>query len=309
MYQATDNGRWSLNKACNLCPRQCGVNRAAGQKGYCGAGCQAQVFSYGTHPGEEPPLSGTRGSGTVFFSRCTLRCLYCQNYPWSQEGKGDTCSVEELAAIFRRLREEGCHNWNLVSPTPWLPMILPALELAGRNGQRLPVVYNTSGFERVETIHALAGIVDVYLTDLRYARRKTALAGSEAPEYIDIARSALMKMWRQVGALRSDAQGLAVSGVICRLLILPGRADEVSETLEWLADAVGTGIALSVMAQYTPAYQAVTRHPWNRRISVDEYRQVCRTIEALGFSQGWIQDYDTLTNERLVGFNLRPRRK
>lgn len=245
----------------------------------------------------------------MFFSRCTLRCVYCQNYPWSQEGSGDIYSVEELAGIFRQLRQSGCHNWNLVSPTPWLPMIVPALELAGHDGPCLPVVYNTSGFEREETLQALAGKVDVYLTDLRYARPESALAGSGAPEYIDVARGALKEMWRQAGRIRYDERGLAVAGVICRLLILPGHAEEVCENLEWLADQVGVGVALSVMAQYTPAYRAVQSAPWNRRITREEYRLVCRKVEALGFSAGWIQDYDTLTNERLVGFNLKPRRK
>ncbi|MBU4199285.1 MAG: radical SAM protein [Verrucomicrobia bacterium] len=294
---------------CELCPRRCGVNRQAGRLGFCKAGSQAQVFRYGAHPGEEPPISGTRGSGAVFFSRCTLRCLYCQNYPWSQEGEGETYSVEELAGIFRRLREEGCHNWNLISPTPWLAMIVPALAQAGRDGKRLPVVYNTSGFERVATIGVLRGIADVYLTDLRYSRRDTALAGSEEPAYVELARSALLEMWRQVGPLRCDEQGLAVSGVICRLLILPGHADEARENLEWLAATVGTGIALSVMAQYIPAYRAVQSKPWSRRISREEFQAVWRKVESLGFSQGWIQDYESLTNERLVGFNFRPRRK
>jgi len=268
-----------------------------------------QVFSYGAHPGEEPPISGSRGSGTVFFSRCTLRCLYCQNYLWSQEDGGDTYGVEELAAIFRRLRDEGCQNWNLVSPTPWLPLIVPALEQAARGGLRLPVVYNTSGFERVATLRALQGVVDVYLTDLRYSRPETALAGSEAPGYVELARTALLEMRRQAGQLRCDEQGAAVSGVICRLLILPGHAAEACENLDWLAANAGLEIALSVMAQYTPAYRGVGREPWGRRIARDEYRMVCRRIDDLGFSRGWIQDYESLVDSRLAGFNFKPRRK
>ncbi len=294
---------------CELCPRRCRANRLAEQLGFCQAGHLAQVFSYGPHHGEEPPLSGSRGSGTVFFSCCTLRCLYCQNYPWSQEDRGATYSIDELAGIFRNLWDEGCHNLNLVSPTPWLPMIVPALQIAERDGKRLPVVYNTSGFERVPTLQKLASIVDVYLSDLRYARHESALAGSGAPGYVSVAREALQEMWRQKGTLRYDAAGVALSGVICRLLILPGRAAEACESLEWLAGAVGTNITLSVMAQYTPAYRAAKLKPWNRRITLAEYRQVCQKVTALGFSQGWIQDYDILTNERLVGFNFRPRRK
>ncbi len=294
---------------CELCPRRCGADRLAGQLGFCQAGPQAQVFSYGGHPGEEPPISGSRGSGTVFFSRCTLRCLYCQNYPWSQEGGGDTYAVAELAEIFRRLRDEGCHNWNLVSPTPWLPLIVPALEQAGRGSLRLPVVYNTSGFERVSTLRALQGLIDVYLTDLRYSLPATALAGSEAPGYVELARMALLEMQRQAGPLQCDEQGMALSGVICRLLIIPGHAREACANLDWLAANAGQEIALSVMAQYTPAYRALGREPWGRRISRDEYRLVCRRIEDLGFSRGWIQDYDALVDSRLAGFNFKPRRK
>lgn len=294
---------------CELCPRRCGVDRAAGQAGFCRAGARARVFSFGAHPGEEPPLSGSGGSGAVFFSRCTLRCLYCQNYPWSQDDAGDTYAVEELACIFRSLRAEGCHNWNLVSPTPWLPLIAPALRQAAADGRRLPVVYNTSGFERVETIRALKGMVDVYLTDLRYSRPETAAAASEAPGYVELARAALLEMLEQAGCLRCDSRGLAVSGVICRLLVLPGHAGEACDNLEWLAANAGTELALSVMAQYTPAYRAVGQAPWDRRVTREEYRGVCRKVEDAGFSRGWIQEYESLTNARLAGFTFEPRRK
>ncbi len=304
-----DGGWERMLEHCELCPRRCGVDRSRGAVGYCGAGARAQVFGWEAHPGEEPPLSGSRGSGAVFFSRCTLRCLYCQNYPWSQAGGGETYSANELADVFRRLRDEGCHNWNLVSPTPWLPMIVPALESAARGCRRLPVVYNTSGFERVEILRALRGTADVYLTDLRYARADTAREASGAEDYVALAREALLEMWRQAGPLRCDQDGLAVSGVICRLLVLPGRADEACASLEWLAREVGAGIDVSVMAQYTPTYQAAGRGPWGRRISRDEYERVCRRSAELGFSRGWIQEYATLDNTRLAGFRFQPRRK
>lgn len=281
-----------------------------GRPGYCRAGGEAQVFSFGAHHGEEPPVSGTRGSGAVFFSRCTLRCVYCQNFPWSQMGRGETYTVDELARMFRRLRDDdACHNWNLVSPTPWLPMILPALELAARAGGKLPVVYNTSGFDRVETIRALAGVVDVYLADLRYAEQSSATAGSDAPEYVAAARAAFLEMWRQAGPLRLDRNGLALAGVICRLLVLPGLAGEACANLRWLADNVGAGVAVSVMAQYVPAYRAPELAPWNRRITVPEYEMVCRQAEDLGFAHGWIQDYDTYSKQELLGFAMRPRNK
>ncbi|MDD5678465.1 MAG: radical SAM protein [Kiritimatiellae bacterium] len=261
------------------------------------------------HPGEEPPISGTRGSGAIFFSQCTLRCVYCQNYPWSQEGSGETYTVEELTGILSRLYAAGCHNWNLVSPTPWLPMIVEALARARGAGQTLPVVYNTSGFERVETVRALAGMVDIYLTDLRYAGAEAAASGSDAADYVPCAREALQEMWRQAGPLVVDAGGVAVRGVICRLLILPGLAREACASLEWLAEQIGPKIAVSVMAQYTPAYRGKGRSPWNRAITRAEYDAVCLTVERLGLNEGWIQDFGAARDSELAGFNMPPQGK
>lgn len=289
---------------CMLCPRQCGVNRMAGELGFCRSGQEAEIYRYAPHFGEEPPVSGSRGSGTVFFSRCTLRCLYCQNYPWSQEGAGTKISVENLAAVFRKLEKQGCHNWNLVSPTPWLPMIFDALENVRTAGCSLPVVYNTSGYERVETLKALEDIVDVYLTDLRYSRLITADDCSKAGDYVENSRLALLEMWKQNGLLKMSPDGIAVSGVICRILILPGLANEACENIRWLADNIGTDIAVSIMAQYTPAYEARKLTRWNRMISYDEYRQVCRAVEREGFAVGWIQDYNGHGKPELAGFNM-----
>lgn len=215
-------------------------------------------------------------------------------------------SIAQLAEIFRQLRVAGCHNWNLVSPTPWLPMITEALDLACRTGTRLPVVYNTSGYERMETLRALKGIVDVYLADLRYAERETARSGSEAPDYVKHARAGLLEMWQQLGPLRMDNNGVAWRGVICRLLIMPGLANEVCESLRWLADNIGTKIAISVMAQYTPANRATTLMPWNRAINRAEYDLVQQTMEQTGFNGGWIQDYSVVGDTNLAGFNMQP---
>ncbi|MDO9541208.1 MAG: radical SAM protein [Kiritimatiellia bacterium] len=288
---------------CELCPRQCGVNRLSGQAGFCRSGKEAEVYRYAPHFGEEPSLSGRRGSGTVFFSRCTLHCFYCQNYRWSQEGVGTKISIENLAAILRELKLRGCHNWNLVSPTPWLPMISGALKNVRMAGCSLPVVYNTSGYERVETLRVLEDIVDVYLTDLRYSRQATAADCSGAGDYVKNSRLALAEMWRQSGPLKTAPDGIAVSGVICRILILPGLADEACENIRWLADNIGTDIAVSIMAQYTPAYKAGKLTKWDRMISYDEYRQVCRAVESEGFADGWIQDYNPGKPE-LAGFNM-----
>ena len=291
---------------CELCPRRCGVNRQEGQPGYCQAGGAVEVFRYGLHHGEEPPVSGSKGSGTVFFSRCTLSCLYCQNYPWSQEGQGRAVTVNELAEILRSLAREGCHNWNLVSPTPWLPWIHEAWSLAVADGLSRPIVYNTSGFERVDQLRAMAGWVNVYLTDLRYAHDASAKAGSDCAGYVEASRHALLEMWRQTGPMKVDEEGVAEQGTICRLLVLPGRADEAVANLEWLADAVGTGIPVSVMAQYMPAYKALNESPWDRRPTQDEYGLVVEAMERLGFSEGWVQEYETPSQDNLVGFKMSP---
>jgi len=289
---------------CELCPRRCRVDRAGGQKGFCGAGDAAEVYRWGPHQGEEPPLSGTQGSGTVFFSRCTLRCLYCQNHPWSQGGRGDPCSADALARVFRQLAERGCHNWNLVSPTPWLPMIRTAVRECRSHGVALPLVYNTSGFERVETLQSYEDLIDVYLADLRYSRPESAAEGSGESSYVEVARKALVEMWRRRGALALDPHGNARAGTLCRLLILPGRAHEVVENLEWLAGAVGTEIAVSVMAQYTPAYRAETRPGWDRPITREEYDYVCQVVHDLGFEHGWVQDFGGGTERELLGFEM-----
>ena len=296
----------SVPSHCELCPHRCGVDRLEGQTGYCGAGPVARVFRYGPHHGEEPPVSGERGSGTVFFSRCTLRCLYCQNYPWSQEGQGDEYTPGELTDVLLALADAGCHNWNLVSPTPWLPMISEALDGAKRAGVSLPVVYNTSGFERIEVLRELGDRVDVYLADLRYSRAETAHAASGSREYVDVARAALMEMWRRSGPLRIGDDGTAAGGTICRLLVLPGRAEEASENLRWVADEIGTDISISLMAQYLPAYRAGATPGWDRRISRAEYDGVRETMEDLGFSDGWIQELADEPPADLAGFRMQP---
>jgi putative pyruvate formate lyase activating enzyme len=280
------------------------VNRIGGQKGRCGAGAAAEVFRYGPHSGEEPPISGTRGSGTVFFSRCTMECVYCQNYPWSQEGRGDRYSVEDLTLALKSLRRAGCHNWNLVSPAPWLPFIREALEKAGNDDISLPVVYNTSGFERVNTVRLFGDLVDVYLADLRYSRNESAVQLSGVAGYVETARRALLEMWAQKGALELDADGIAVRGTICRLLILPGRAEEAVENLEWLAEAVGAEIAVSVMAQYVPAHKAAMFTGLDRKITAEEYGMVLEAMEQFGFTSGWIQDVDKATDKALLGFEM-----
>ena len=291
--------------ACRLCPRACCVDLRSGQRGYCGAGLRPRVFRHGPHFGEEPPLSGTRGSGAVFFSHCTLRCLYCQNYPWSSQAQGDDLDSLQLTAIFRRLAEKGCHNWNLVSPTPWLPQIRVALAPLFRDGIRLPILYNSSGFESPETLASFRDLADIALVDLRYAANATAAEASDCPGYVEASRATLEWFWQNLGPLQVDADGMAVRGVICRVLVLPGHADEAIANLRWLADRIGTDVHLSVMSQYTPVYGAQQKAGWNRRITTAEYGRVTEAVEQLGFAGGWVQEMeDGASPADLLGCNM-----
>ncbi len=277
------------------------MNRLAGRHGSCGAGSRVRVYRHGPHFGEEPPISGTRGSGTVFFSHCTLRCLYCQNFPWSQQAQGTDLTPEELGARFRELAEQGCHNWNLVSPTPWLPQIRAAAAPLIRSGVRLPFVYNTSGFESVTTLEAFRDLADIALTDLRYAQESTAREASEAAGYVAAARATLRWFWHQLGPLELDEAGVARRGTVCRLLVLPGRAAEAVDNLRWLADTVGTGIHVSVMSQYTPVHRATTTPGWDRTLTADEYAQVTEAVAELGFENGWVQELELPAPGDLLG--------
>ena len=291
--------------ACRLCPHACGADRRAGRPGRCGAGVLPRVFRHGPHFGEEPPLSGTRGSGTVFFSHCTMRCVYCQNYPWSQQAQGEDLEVGALGALFRDLAAAGCHNWNLVSPTPWLPQVRAALEPLIRDGIRLPIVYNSSGFESTETLAAYRDLADIALIDLRYSEADTARVASGCPGYVEAARAAVAWFWRELGPLQTDADGVASRGVICRVLVLPGHADEAVASLRWLARAVGTDVHVSVMSQYQPVHQAQRLEGWNRRITAAEYGRVTAAVEELGFGNGWVQEYEeAATPADLLGCNM-----
>ncbi len=295
----------TLEKAlavCTLCPRACGVDRRVNATGYCRAGRLTRVYRYGPHFGEEPPISGTRGSGTLFFSHCTLRCVYCQNHPWSQgEFKGEDLSEEALRAIFRQLAEKRCHNWNLVSPTPWLPQIRAAVAPLIRAGVSLPFVYNTSGFESLETLEAFSELADIALIDLRYATTESAACGSDARQYVKSAREALLWFWNRLGPLQTNSEGIATRGVICRLLALPGRVQEAVDNLEWLAEQVGSKIHISVMSQYTPVHRALHLEGWDRKVTAQEYDMLTEAAGDLGFEDGWLQEFEGEAPADLLG--------
>ena len=292
--------------ACRLCPRACGVDRLAGQLGYCKAGVLPRVFRYGPHFGEEPPVSGTRGSGTIFFSHCTMRCVYCQNHPWSQANQGDDLAIEALSDIFRRIAQKGCHNWNLVSPTPWLPQIREAVAPLLRAGISLPFVYNTSGFEAVETLETFSDLADIALIDLRYATSESAVEGSDARSYVEASRSALLWFWNRLGPLETDHDDIATRGVICRLLAIPGRVNEAVANLEWLAKTIGNEVHISVMSQYTPVHRAAQMEGWNRTVREEEYALLTDAAGDLGFENGWIQEFEGDAPADLLGQTMPP---
>jgi len=233
-----------------------------------------------------------------------MRCIYCQNYPWSQEGKGEEYGAKELAGIFENLRGKGCHNWNLVSPTPWIPQIREALNMV--DGKKLPVVYNTSGYERKKVIRDCSDMVDVFLFDLRYSRNETAKEASDTDNYADFARSALKEAWDIKGPVSLDGNGAAISGVICRILVLPGHSDEAVENIRWLNETLGKKVSISIMSQYVPCHKALDSEPWNRPISMEEYREAVETARSCGFEGGWIQEYGKSVSLDLVGYRMRP---
>jgi putative pyruvate formate lyase activating enzyme len=246
------------------------------------------------HHGEEPAISGSRGSGTVFFGNCNMRCVYCQNHQISQNPEGQehkTMSCEALAEEMVRLQEElGCHNINFVSPAPFVPQLVRAVLEAVPLGLRVPLVYNSSGYDAVSALEALAGLVDIYMPDLRYADDLCAAEYSEAPDYVPRAREALREMHRQVGDLVVDGGGVAQRGVIVRHLVLPeGRAGS-RESLAWLAQELGSGVTVSIMAQYSPQHRAMEFPALSRRISEEEYEGVLQILSDLELENGWVQE-------------------
>lgn len=291
-------------QACTLCPRQCHANRLAGRLGYCGSAVLTRMFRWGPHFGEEPPLSGTQGSGTLFFSHCTLRCIYCQNAKWSNGGRGEDLTIPALTERFRTLAEKGCHNWNLVSPTPWLPQIAEATRPLLDAGIQLPFVYNTSGYERPEVLSTYHHLIDIGLADLRYASTLSAIQGSDAKNYVEAARATIQWLWNHLGSLECDASGIAKRGLIVRLLALPNRTNEVIENLIWLRNTLGKGLAVSVMAQYNPVGQAAVTPTWDRRITPEEFEPIAELVEDLDFDQGWIQPCESETAECMLGDDM-----
>ena len=282
-----------LSSPCRLCPRACGMDRPAGERGYCGAGPEPSVAAILPHFGEEPPLTGLGGAGTIFFSRCNLRCLYCQNHQISQGDLGRVLSPEELALEILRLQKRGCSTIEPVSPTHHLPGLLKALAIAAEQGLNLPVVYNTNGYESVQTLELLDGIVDIYLPDLKYASNEEALKYSDVTDYVEKARAAILKMHAQVGNLVVDVQGRGLRGMILRHLILPSDVSGTRQTLLWVRDNLPITVTLSLMAQYAPLHRGKDFPPLDRTITSKEYDSAVDTAWELGFENVFVQDMDS----------------
>ena len=279
-----------LAAACRVCPRRCGVARLAGEVGRCGVGPRPVVASHNLHRGEEPCLSGQRGSGTVFFTGCSLACVFCQNFPISQLRKGNEVGVERLAEMMLELERRGAHNINFVTPSHQVPAILEGLRLAAAAGLRLPIVWNSSAYESLETLALLDGIVDLYLPDLKYADGAAAERLSGAADYVEVARSAIREMHRQVGGLELGADGVAVRGLLVRHLVLPNGLAGTSSTLAFLARELGPAVAVSIMGQYFPAHRAGETEGVERPLSAAEYEAALAGLEAEGLDQGYLQE-------------------
>ena len=259
-------------RSCTLCPRACRVDRTAGKRGFCRTGNRPFVSSWGPHFGEERPLVGRHGSGTIFFGNCNLGCLFCQNYTISHLGEGSETSVEALAEVMHELQALGCHNINLVTPTHQMPMILRALLIASQGGLRLPLVYNCGGYESLAALRLLDGIVDIYMPDLKYADPEMALRYSKARDYPEAARRAVKEMHRQVGDLVMDSEGIARRGLLVRHLVLPENGAGTAAVVRFLAEEISPNTYVNIMDQYRPCYQAGEHPPLDRRITAREFR-------------------------------------
>lgn len=280
---------------CNLCPRQCGADRENGKSGICGvSGKNILAARAALHFWEEPCISGERGSGTVFFSGCPLRCVYCQNYQIAGTEVGMEISEERLKEIFLELQEKGAHNINLVTPTHYTPEIIRAIRKAKEQGLRLPIVYNCSGYEKVETLKMLKGIVNVYLTDFKYMEREEAVRYSKAPDYPEIARAALKEMMNQTGEAKFDENGIMQSGVIVRHLLLPGHVRNARAVVKYVYETYGDQLYLSLMNQYTPLPQVKKEFPeLDRRVTEREYQRLISYALEIGVENAFIQDGNT----------------
>lgn len=295
---------YMLNKLehCTICPHMCNVDRLNGHIGRCKCDNKIKIALASLHYYEEPCISGTSGSGTVFFSNCNLNCIYCQNYLISQKGKGYYVTIEELADIFLDLQEKNSNNINLVTPTMYVYQIIEAIKIAKAKGLTLPIIYNTNSYENVETIKALSGYIDVYLPDLKYYSNELSLKYSKVNNYFKIATSAILEMINQVGAPVFDGNGLIKKGVIIRHLVLPGHIQNSKNILKWLKQNVENKAYVSIMAQYFPTYLAKEDSFLNRKLTNKEYKDIENFLYTLDIKNGYIQELGKHEEEYVPDF-------
>ena len=284
------NKLWNIMENCHLCPRECGANRIAGDEGFCGASSQLEVSSHHPHFGEEKSLVGKSGSGTIFFTNCNLHCVFCINWEVSQAGIGQKTKIEELANMMLDLQKKGCHNINIVTPTHYSPHLVLALDIAAQKGLSLPIVYNTCGWERLEILKLLDGIVDIYLPDFKYSDSQMAgKYSSGADTYPEIVKIALLEMSRQLGTAKPAKDGLMYKGLMIRHLVMPNNVSGTKEVFKWIAENLPKNTYLNIMSQYRPMHKAFDSPEISRRITRKEYRDAVRWAQEFGLKNLDIQ--------------------
>lgn len=294
----------NMLKSCKLCPRNCYINRLEGNIGFCKSGRNVKIARVSLHQWEEPCISGTNGSGTVFFSNCNLQCSFCQNYQISTDGFGKEISIERLSEIFLEQQQKRAHNINLVTPTHYVPQIIEALKIAKSKGLNIPIIYNTNSYENIETIRSLKGYIDVYLPDLKYFNNKYSCKYSNCPDYFIYATKAIKEMFSQVGELKTNSVGLIEKGVIIRHLMLPGLLFDSKKIIDYIYNTFGNAVYLSIMNQYTPMPR-INKHPeLNKPLNPKHYDSLIDYCLTLGIKNAFIQEEDTCSESFIPGFNL-----
>ena len=289
-------------KQCKICPHNCNVNRLNGKIGRCKCTDKIKIALTSVHNYEEPCISGINGSGTIFFSNCNMNCIYCQNYEISQLGKGKEISIKELADIFINQQEKGVNNINLVTPTMYAFQIIEAIKLAKKNGLIIPIIYNTNGYEKIETLKALQGYIDVYLPDLKYYSNKLSIKYSKVNNYFSVATEAIKEMYRQVGTPKFNEDGIMQRGIIIRHLVLPNHIQNSKNILKWIKENMPQDVYVSIMAQYFPTYKAKEDELLNRKLTKKEYKEIEKFLYTLDLKNGYIQELGEHEEEYVPDF-------
>ncbi|GHT51401.1 radical SAM protein [Endomicrobiia bacterium] len=281
---------YSMMDKCTICPRKCDVNRNLGQKGFCKTSDKIFIASSNIHIGEEPPISAKKGSGAIFFSNCTLQCVFCQNYPISQLGNGREVSLDELVKMMLKLQSRSAHNINFITPTHYSAQIAKSVYLARKKDLQIPILYNCSGYENVETLKLLEGIIDIYLPDMKYSDNEIAFKYSGIKNYVEANQAALKEMKRQVGDLIVDSNGVAKKGIIIRHLVLPKNIENTKKVLEFIAKEFSAKTFVSLMAQYHPAYKSNNFKELSHSLAKEKYEEVVNYLKLLNLKNGWVQN-------------------